>query len=355
MGDSRVRVLVVDDSKVYRTLLTDILNSDPAIEVIGVANDGLEALEKAVLLKPDLITIDVHMPRLGGFEATGRIMQEYPVPIVIVTGYLKTAEVSMTFDALKAGAVAIIPKPEGPGSAGFEESSRKFIRMIKLMSEIKVVRKYKVNGNSARTADESPNQKQVLSDGDRGMPEVIVIGASAGGPPVLLEILNKMSDPFPIPLVIVQHVDAGFADAMCEWLRHSTKREIRIASQGEKLCANNIYFAPGDHHIGFLPDARIDLSKGPLEHSCRPSVSYLFRSAWCVFGKNALGILLTGMGRDGALELKELRDAGSLTIAQDESSSLVHGMPGEAVRLGAATHILPPDQIVDLLNKLLIR
>jgi len=341
-----IRVLVVDDSKVVQEFLAHVLASDPAIQVIGIAGDGEEALEAAKQKRPDVITMDIHMPKLDGFEATRAIMEAAPTPIVIVTGSLRTKELATSFHAMEAGALAVVLRPPGIGHPEHEAAAGELIRTVKLMSEIKVVKRHP----AARARSLPPARIEV----PKAATEIkaIAIGASTGGPPVLQQILAGLPRDLPVPVLMVQHIAAGFTKGFAEWLSGTTRFPVHIALHGEYPLPGHGYIAPDGFHLGIGNGLRIVLSDHAPENGLRPSVAYLFRSVLQTLGPRAAGVLLTGMGRDGAAELKEMKDRGAVTIVQDKESSAVHGMPGEAVALNAHTYALPPDKIAALLGTL---
>ncbi|MBI5643248.1 MAG: chemotaxis-specific protein-glutamate methyltransferase CheB [Deltaproteobacteria bacterium] len=345
-----IKVLVVDDSAVVREYLKHILESDPEVRVIGAAEDGEAAVKFMENQTPDVITMDINMPRMNGHEATRIIMETNPVPIVIVSASYDRTDVEHSFRAIEAGAVAILEKPAGPRHQGFEAASKELISTVKLMSEVRVVRRW--------PRGRMPRQASYETDYFQSQPKnykLVVIGASTGGPPVLQAILSGIRREFPAPILVVQHISKGFLEGMVDWLAQITELPISIAIDGEQLEPGHIYFAPDDFHTGIVNGGRIALSKAEPENGTRPSVSYLFRSALSVYGEDVIGILLTGMGKDGASELKSLRDRGAVTIAQDKESSVVFGMPGEAVRLDGATFVLPPERIPGKLESLVIK
>lgn len=334
-----VKVLVVEDSVSARELLVHILSSDPRFRVLGTARNGQEALEFIQRQKPDVITMDIVMTVMDGLEATRRIMATTPIPVIIVSSSRQSSEVSRTFLALEAGAVAALDKPDAPGSPGYEASASAIRQMVRLMAEVKVVRR--------RRSAETPALPTVLPR-PRDV-RVVAIGASTGGPRAIAEILSGLPKAYPAPLLIVQHIAAGFVQGMSEWLRGRTELCVQVASDGEPMVPGRAYLAPDGSHMGIGAGNRIAFSREPPEHGMRPSVSCLFRSVTRRCGGAAVGVLLTGMGKDGAEELLSMRQSGALTVAQDEASSVVHGMPGEAIRLGGASLILCPAEIARLL------
>jgi two-component system chemotaxis response regulator CheB len=344
-----LKVLVVDDSQVVCEFLVHILSSDPELQVIGTASDGDEAVRAAISLKPDVITMDIHMPKMDGFEATRRIMETYPVPIVIVTASSSASEIAGTFRAVEAGALTLVPRPAGIGHPQHETTVKKLIETVKLMSEVKVVRR---RASRQRERMDPSILPPVEIKSERIVDEVkcVVIGASTGGPPVLQTILSRLPKEFSFPVLIVQHMAAGFVEGFAEWLTRVSAHPVHMAIDGEHFLPGHIYVAPDGFHMGVGAGKRITLSKEKPENSLRPSVSYLFRSVAQTFGKNSVGVLLSGIGRDGAEELKTMKDKGALTIAQDRESSVVYGMPGEAVKLDAATYVLSPEGIGSVLR-----
>ena len=344
MTEAKINVLVAEDSKVTRMLLVHLLESDPLIRVIGAVNDGQAALDFIKDNKPDVVLMDIHMPRLDGFEATRRIMETQAVPIVICSATTDTKNTVTVFRSMEAGAVACIEKPVGREHADFEEMATNLVQTVKLMSEVRVVRRWP-RSRPARVPGGPPMELKPAP----APIDLIGIGASTGGPPLLQTILAGLPKDFPVPILIVQHIAHGFLPGLAEWLDQTTGFRVQIASYGAIPLAGHVYLAPDDFHMGMGNNGQIRLTKEAPENGVRPAVSYLFRSLAEVFGSNALGVLLSGMGRDGAAELKLMRNRGAITIAQDYESSVVHGMPGTAIELGGATHVLPADKISDAL------
>ncbi|MBS1191882.1 MAG: protein-glutamate methylesterase [Rhodocyclaceae bacterium] len=344
MANHLINVLVVDDSSVERELLLHIFLSDPEIRVIGVATDGVQAVEAACRLHPDVITMDVHMPKQDGVEATRQIMVRCPTPVIILSASSAYGpEGEKAFLALEAGALTLVRKPSGIGQPGNAAEIDNLLRSVKLMSEVKVVRRWV----------QPPPPKPAALPGIEGHRpvRVVAMGASAGGPMALQRILAGLAGHPTPPLAIVQHMTPGFVEGFAAWLQSSAKFPVRVAAPGEKIQPGRAYIAPDNRQMGIEAD-RIVLSQGPPEGGLRPSVSHLFRSVAQFYGEQAVGVLLTGMGRDGAAELKAMKDRGAVTIVQDEDSALVYGMPGEAVNLGGATHVLPLNYIPGFLLKL---
>ena len=346
------RVLVVEDSAVVRDFLTYVLDSDPDIHVAGTACNGEEALRVVDTIEPDVITMDINMPRMDGFEATRRIMETRPTPIVIVSGSWDVREVATTFRAVEAGALAVVARPMGLGHPSHEATASELVQTVKLMSEVKVVRRWARSRLGEPLIPEPPKVelKPALMD-----IKIVAMGASTGGPIVLQTILSGLPRDFAVPVLIVQHIASGFVQGFVEWLTQSSGFPVRVAIHGEQLLPGRAYVGPDGLHTGVGTGGRIALSTDHPENGLRPSVSYLFRSVTRLYGGQAVGVLLTGMGKDGAQELKSMREQGAVTLAQDEETSVVHGMPGEAVRLDAATYVLSPKTIASTLASLVNR
>lgn len=342
-----IKVLVVEDSPVARELITEILRSDPAIQITAVCSDGIEAIEAISRQKPDVITMDINMPKMNGLEATRLIMETTPVPIIVVSASFDPRNVNDTFRAVEAGAVAIVEKPAAPGTKAFEISAKTLLQTVRLMSEIKVIRRH-----PAKKLLQDETVKTLLSHPvapPEVTPEIVAIGASTGGPNSLAKLLSRLPEDFPLPIVVVQHITSGFTDGLAEWLNSITGISVKIASQGEYLLPGRCYLAPDNMHMRVAPDGIIVLSDDPPVGFLRPAVSVLFSSVLLSYGNNSVAILLSGMGKDGADELLKFKQAGALTIAQDKDSSVVFGMPGEAERLNAASFFLPPEEIGNFL------
>lgn len=341
---SPIKALVVDDSNVARMMLIHILEEDPEIRVIGAVADGQAALDFVRAHTPDVIVMDIHMPGMDGFEATRRIMESHPVPIVVCTATANPREVATTFRVMEAGALACVEKPLGREHPDFGHKAASLRETVKLMSEVRVVRRW------ARARLAPPTTPAVRpADVARATAEVtlIGIGASTGGPQALQGILAGLPRTFPVPILVVQHIAPTFLPGLAEWLNQTTGLQVQIAAYGVCPLPGHVYLAPDDFHMGISRGGRMLLTREAPQHHLRPAVSYLFRSLADVCGPAAVGVLLTGMGKDGAAELKLMKERGAITIAQDRESSVVHGMPGEAIALGGVTQVLPADRIAD--------
>ncbi|MFH1470000.1 MAG: chemotaxis protein CheB [Pseudomonadota bacterium] len=342
-----IDVLIVEDSRVTRDYLVYLLEQAGDLRVVGAVESGEAALAFLAHTRPDVILMDIHLPGIDGLETTRRILATDPVPIVVCTASTRFTQVHDAMRALDAGALAVLRKPAGLGDFRAEPEAAAVIEHLRLMSEVKMVRRWPP-ATGPRTAPriEPPPG---LVPAERGC-ALVAMGASTGGPPVVATILSQLGSTFPVPVLLVQHISAGFTAGLVEWLGSVAPMPVELARAGVLPQPGRVYVAPDHHHLRLDETGRIDLSRAAPHHGPRPSVGVLFRSVAERYGAQAAGVLLTGMGRDGAEELGLMAAAGALTIAQDERSSVVFGMPGEAVRLGAARHVLPPAQIADLLN-----
>lgn len=333
-----ISVLLVDDSPGECERLRAVLESDPAMRVVATADSGPAALRLALEHRPDVVAMDGRMPGMDGLAATRMLMENDPRPIVVFDD--PTSEVR----AFEAGAVAAVRVPSDPGAPDYEGLCRDFRRAVQRSAGVRVVRRWPRSGESANGAGQSravvPAQPAV---------RVVAIGVSAGGPPVLEAILRRMPASFPVPILIVQHIAEGFVDGLVACLQRATPLRVRLAEAGLTARAGDVYVAPDGVHLGIDAGGRLLLDAAPAERSQRPAVSYLFRSVARAFGGRAAAVLLTGMGCDGAAEMKVLRDLRAVTIAQDARSSTVFGMPGEAIKLGAAQYVMSADEIGDAL------
>jgi two-component system, chemotaxis family, protein-glutamate methylesterase/glutaminase len=340
-ASSRLRVLVVDDSPVQRQILSGLLSADPSIEVIGWASTGADAIRAVARLRPDVVTLDDRMPMMSGLDAAREIMRDTPTPIVMVSAATGEDARRLADDALAVGVLAVQGKRAL--SSGEPRALSELVRLIKSMAEVRVVRRRR-----------DPNQLQLPlapSNGaprPTGTPEIVAIGASTGGPQTVREIIEQLPADFPIPMLLVQHTTAGTSNTLVDWLAGAGRIPVHVAENGRCLDAPGLYVAPTGRHM-VIKGRRIGLEEGPPVSLHCPSATMLFKSVAASYGSRAVGVLLTGMGDDGALGLADLKAAGALTIAQDEGSSIVFGMPAEAIRLGAAVHILPPRKIASVL------
>jgi len=342
-----IRVLVAEDSATARALLVQILNADPGIRVVGEACDGVEAVEMAQRIRPDLITMDVHMPRLDGLEATREIMATAPTPIVIVTGSTRAREVESSMDTLRFGALDVLVKPPSPGSPGFESAARGLVAMVKSMAQVKVVRQWKPGAPRASSA--------VAARGLSGESEgrrVVAVASSTGGPGALQVVLSGLPAGFAAPVLVVQHITPGFTAGLAAWLGSVGPLRVKVAEDGEALAAGTVYLAPDGRHLGTSARGTVALSDAPPLGGFRPSGSHLFASAAGAYGRLVTAVILTGMGDDGVAGLRAVRAAGGRVIAQDEATSVVFGMPAAAIAAGLTDDVLPLDAVAARLREL---
>jgi two-component system chemotaxis response regulator CheB len=353
MNPEKIKVLIVEDSPSVQDLLIYILNTDPEIEIIGTAYTGKRAIKFLERNKPDIITMDISMPEMDGLEATRIIMETNPVPILIVTVSWSPSDITLSYQATEAGALAVLEKPRGIGHPDHNRMALELVKTVKLLSQVKVVKRWARARREPKTVKLSPSvsEKELI----KAEIKLIAIGASTGGPPVLRQILSLLPKNLPVPILIVQHIAKGFLKGFIEWLNNTTGQNVHMASNNENPKQGNVYFAPSGFQMGVTKGGKLVLRKDGLENNLCPSVSYLFRSVAEAFGKNAIGILLTGMGKDGAYELKMMKDHGAITIAQSKESSVIFGMPGTAVKLGAAKYILSPEQIAGTIELIVKR
>jgi two-component system, chemotaxis family, protein-glutamate methylesterase/glutaminase len=351
---SAIRVLVVEDSMSVRVRLMEILSRDPEIELVGAAQDGKSAIELCLRLRPDLVTMDMMLPVMTGLAATEYIMAHCPTPILIVSASINRGELFRTYDALAAGAIDVLEKPTGAEADGVWED--RFIATVKVVSRIRIIKRL-----SPPPADQLPLSVAVpplLPSRLNGLGtdrtfQIVSIGASTGGPAAILEILQSLPASFRLPIVFVLHINEPFGSAFADWLDGQAGRPVAYAKEGEPVAsaAGRVVMAPTGRHLT-VRDGKFHLTLDPERHSCRPSVDVLFESVAENYGSFAIGCLLTGMGRDGASGLLKMREAGALTIAQDQSTSAMYGMPQEAALLGAAVQILRLDEIARRLASL---
>ncbi|WP_338863108.1 chemotaxis-specific protein-glutamate methyltransferase CheB [Myxococcus stipitatus] len=328
-----LRIVVAEDSPTARRLLVEILRADPGLSVVGEARDGVEAVELTQRLRPHLVTMDIQMPRMDGLEATRRIMTEAPTPIVVVSTLVER-DIQTSMTALRAGALAVLQKPFGPESPDFDAESRRLRDTLKAMAEVKVVRRWpdRIPVSSAPTRPPSPRDLSARA-------AVVALAASTGGPAALFQLLSELPSDFPAPLLVVQHIAIGFSQGLASWLATAGPLPVHVAEEGALLLPGHVYLAPDDRHLGIL-DGRAQVSKAAPVNGFRPSATWLFRSVARSHGREALAVVLTGMGQDGLDGIRELRDAGGRVLAQDEESSVVFGMPGVVVSAGLANEVV---------------
>jgi two-component system, chemotaxis family, protein-glutamate methylesterase/glutaminase len=334
-----IKVLIVEDSPTVRRLLRAIIESDSRMTVIGEAANGEEAVTACRKQLPDVISMDIAMPKMDGIEATRVIMAETPCPIVIATASLDRREDELRQAGIDAGALAVLPKPSD--LPGCDPAADELLRQLRVMSGVRVVRRRQ----SAPTTSQAEAIHREYTWGGRTPVRILAIGASTGGPPALQLILKDLPTEFPVPIVIVQHISLGFVKGFVSWLDETLQVTAKLAEAGERLVPGNVYIAPDEKHMRISRGGTVVLRDDRAIGGHRPAVNALFESVAEAYSDSAAAVLLTGMGKDGALGLKAIRNAGGRTLAQDEASCVVFGMPKEAILAGAAEQIAPLERI----------
>jgi two-component system, chemotaxis family, protein-glutamate methylesterase/glutaminase len=344
-----IRVLIVDDLKVVQDLLYHMLSADPEIQVIGVANSGEEAVEMVKMNEPDVVTMDVHLPGMDGFDATRKIMEVHPMPVIIVSGSPNIKTEANIFRSLEAGALAVVSRPPGIHDPEFGASRDELIMTIKNMSKVKITRLYPLT-RIAQT-DKLPAAlpfENYLKD-----VTVVAIGGSTGGNLALQKILSSLQGNLPVPVLIAQTITPGFTRMFMEWLSITSGIKLKLAADEEPLLPGTAYIAPDHFYMGISRTSRIKLTPKPvgIDINGSNSINILFDSVANFVGKNAIGVLLSGEGIAGASGLKSMKDKGAVTMVQNELTSVVFEMPGEALRIGASDLQLSPILIAQILAK----
>ncbi len=334
-----MKILIVDDSPVVRELLRHIVE-EAGMTVVAEAENGRQAVEMAIQFDPNVITMDIDMPEMDGCEASCLIMENRPIPIVVVTASYSLHDTALAMKVLEAGAITVLQKPQGPGHPNFEKDAAALVSTIRVISDIKLVRRKPRHPSTRTNTNLNLRQK----------PEVIVIGASTGGPVALKTLLVHLIPPIPVPILVVQHISQGFLSSFCDWLAQTTGFPVQIGEFGRLAEPGHVYLAPDNCHMEIDGDRHIRLSNGPPLRHNRPSIGHLFESVAQHYRHRTVAVLLSGMGQDGAQEMSQLHAIGALTLAQDEDTAVVNGMPGEAVRLGAVSQVAPPQKLAEIIN-----
>lgn len=344
-----IRCLIVDDSPTFRLVLREILSADPRFEVVAEASDGEEAIELARAFKPDVMTLDVHMPGRSGYEVIREVMASpHPVPILVISAAADDASDQVTFQALALGALEVLGKPRAGDPARMARDAEALRTAVRVVAGIKPITRFGPAGSAAPALPE-------LEHPSRVPPQCVGLAASTGGPAALEHILKGLPAEFPVPILVVQHIAEGFTAGLVGWLSGSSALRVKVAEHGELLSAGTVYVAPDNNHL-LTSLGRVRLSAdSPRVRGFRPSATVLFTAMARDYGAAGLGVALTGMGDDGAVGLKLMRDRGGQVLAQDEASSVVWGMPKVALESGAAQRALPLDQIAPALIRLTSR
>jgi two-component system chemotaxis response regulator CheB len=336
-----IKILLADDSILVRALLKDALDSVEGMMVVGEAGNGAEAVSLTEILRPDIVVMDILMPVMGGLEATETIMARFPTPILIISATLNEKDVNLAFTAIKKGALDIMGKP----AIGSAEEQRDFIsrlaEKIRLLARIRVI--HHLYGTKEHRAH--PQKVGVRSR------NILAIGASTGGPKAVMSIIKTLPAEFNAALFVVQHISSGFARGFAHWLDLECALPVRLAKESDIPSKGEVLVAPNDFHM-ILEKGSVRLSDDPPVNCCRPSIDVFFSSLAAESGGHAVGVLLTGMGKDGAIGLSRIREQGGATIVQDEKSCAVFGMPKAAIALNAADEILPLDEIPEALTRI---
>lgn len=351
MSDT-IRVLLAEDSPTVRQYLTSLIQEMPGFEVVGTAVDGAEVVEMVQQIRPDVVSMDIKMPHMDGLEATRQIMAHCPTPVVVVSGMLEK-DIALSMNALEAGALAVIPKPPDRKNPAFNTRRNHLMTTLKAMAAVSVV------SRRERLEKERENQEIEVAAPPRQRrthPEILVIGASTGGPSALHHLLRDLPDDYPLPIVVAQHMPAEFIGGLARWLRQATALDVRLAENGLTLQPGMVVLAPGDYHIIITrrgTDLVVRLIEDSGAHRYQPSVDVLFNSVAHICGSAAIGLILTGMGDDGAAGLLAMHEAGAYTLAQDEASATVFGMPQAAIKKGAVQTVISLADLPFKLMKLL--
>jgi two-component system, chemotaxis family, protein-glutamate methylesterase/glutaminase len=350
-NNNLIKILIADDSKTIRFLLKKLFEKYSDVEVIAEAENGEEAIEKTIIHSPDIITMDIRMPIKNGFEATKEIMNVKPTPILVLSASVNSEDLNITFNAIRAGALDIVEKPKNLTDGITEEIESKIMQKIRLLSNktlfeniIKIHKKIESKSDEKIFTGDIPRAKT--------RPSIISIVSSTGGPTALLKILKPLQKHYPYPICIVQHINKGYTVGLVDWLNKELELKIKIAEKWEKMVPGTVYVAPDDHHMEVLRDRSIILNQNEPVSNLRPNGTILLNSVANEFGPHAVGIVLTGMGSDGSEGLLSMKKAGALTIAQDESSSVIFGMPKEAYDIGATDNLLSLEKIASFLSLL---
>lgn len=338
-----IRVLIVEDSPLMQQLLAHILTQDPQFQIVGRADDADSAIDAVENFQPDVITMDIQIKRANGLELTRRIMQTIPVPIVVISSSCKPDDTQFAMEVMEAGALAAVPKPPSMNHPDFAKTAANIRQIVKDMAAVPVVKRRALITHTKLPVMKVAKPESLYSS--------LAIGASTGGPPAVQALLKELSPRLPVPVLLVQHIYPGFANGLVEWLSMVTPWKIKLIDNNTRALPGTVYLCENGYQMGMRSDGVIEVTQENSGLHC-PSVSHLFASVASAHGAKAIGIILSGMGNDGAQELKLMRDKGALTIAQDQSSSMVYGMPGEAAKLNAAEHILSPTATARLLNQI---
>ncbi|MBP0491327.1 chemotaxis-specific protein-glutamate methyltransferase CheB [Roseomonas indoligenes] len=338
--------MIVEDSLVVRQLLSHIVSRDPRLQLAAAVPSAEEALAEIARVRPDVISMDIRLPGIDGLEATRRIMAEHPTPIVVIADAVEERGLRISMNALRAGALTVVEKPLGPGREGWERAAEGICTQLYIMSQVPVIRR-----RAGSLSAPLPTPRHFAPLPAPAQPALVGIGASTGGPPALARVLGALPADFPVPVLVVQHMGAPFMEGFAAWLDGLVAPRVTLAQDRILPRAGHVYVAPGDRHLGITAGGLMQVSEAPPVGGQRPAADVLFQTMARNLGPRGMGILLTGMGEDGARGLTALRNAGGLTLAEDETTAVVYGMPAAAVRLGGVSSLLPLDLIGPRLAK----
>jgi len=341
----KIRVMIVEDSRTARELLAHLVAGDPRLEVAAAVGSGEEALRVLEAVSPDVISMDIRLPGMNGFEVTQRVMAQKPTPVVVVSSTVSCEELNVSLNALRAGALAVVEKPAGPGHREYEALAGRLCTQLAIMSQVRVVRQRIDRGLRFGTDGRLPNPpRSEVPDAPRLPFRVLGLVASTGGPNALTQLLGGLPADFGLPILLIQHITPCFLEGFVTWLEGLCPFRVRLAQDGDLPVPGTVYVPPADWHLR-LAGGRLRLGRDEPVCLQRPSGTVLFQALARAVGPQALGVLLTGMGEDGAVGLKDLREAGGYTLAEDESTAVVYGMPAAAARLGGVCEALPLPEI----------
>ncbi len=350
--EKKTRVLIVDDSAYMRKVLEELIRSDPKLEVVGQAKDGREAITMAQSLQPDVVTMDLNMPRMDGLEATQHIMTQNPRPILIVSSESRQGAAS-TLRALELGAIDFVPKPSSAIDLDMKNVREELLGKLKMAAKVRVVRTAARHDPSAgvEAKSQTPSMKEAANSEAR-LP-LVVIAASTGGPATLMRLIPRFPKNFPAAVVLVQHMPATFTSQLSLQLTEVASIRVKEAEANEPLQAGTIYVCPGSHHLRISLTGRIKLDDGPRISGYRPCADVALETAAAYGGANVIGVVLTGMGNDGAAGVQAVKAARGCVLAQDEATSVIFGMPAEAIRTGAVDQVLGINEMYPAIEKYL--
>ncbi|MDJ0762269.1 MAG: chemotaxis-specific protein-glutamate methyltransferase CheB [Myxococcota bacterium] len=369
-----IRVLIAEDSPAIQRVLISIFNEEKGIEIVGVVGNGKDAVELCRKTRPDLVTMDIYMPEMDGLEATRRIMEEHPTRVVIISSMVRSRDLR-TFEAIRSGAVEIVEKPHGVLTGNYGQVRDALVKIIRQLMAAKPQNRFSwvspkpweaegldlpeisVTAATPSSAppepvDPPPCETVLPPDFESFIPRIISIGGSTGAPAVICDILSSLPGTFSIPIVIAQHIAVGFMKGMVDWLDSSVPLTVKLAQEGDIAKPGTIIVSPDNANLEIRSRGVIHLREGQETDLYTPSIDIFFQSVADAFGDTGMGIILSGMGRDGALGLQKMRQAGALTIAQNEESSVIYGMPKEATAAGAVLQEMDPKEMISLLNQI---